>query len=382
MEEFRNATSLKIVNCILATVIVGVSLFLFTIDFSRSGYGFLIFPIFFLLLAVFIVLNVFRRSISISAEKIIVISIFYRKEVNTANIKGYRKTKKYLIIETFSPENPTLTINGFSDLGNSEVLVAWFETNFTDLDTLELKEKQDQILHDSSLGVNEEERKEKLVKAVLYSRIYNMTGVAVAIGALLIDNYLLIIILLLYPFIGIILLNFGEGLIKFVANSKRSPYPFIIFGLFTTAFMQLIKCLFFYNILDYQHVWSISFWLSILLFAPLLFINIKNKDNTVKGQPIYILILALAFGFGSTIAINCTFDKSPLHIYQTKVLSQHITRGKSNSYYLKIDAWGPQKEAEVISVQRSLYDKVTVGQSININFKTGLFNIPWFTISN
>jgi len=89
------------------------------------------------------------------------------------------------------------------------------------------------------------------------------------------------------------------------------------------------------------------------------------------------------YGFASTLQINCALDIFPGQIYKVAVLDERIiSSGRRNSYYLKLSAWGPTETGKEVEVRRRVYDRVDVGDSVNVVFKQGLLHIPWFIVTH
>jgi len=94
MEEFTNTTGMKIFYSAIAVFMIGFSFFLLNIDHSKAGNGVLAIPVFLILFALLILISQFRRKIIISADNIVSINAFGKKEILTSNIKGCRSRRK------------------------------------------------------------------------------------------------------------------------------------------------------------------------------------------------------------------------------------------------------------------------------------------------
>jgi len=382
MEEFTNSIGFKIFYSAIAVLMIGFSLFLFNLDHSKASQWVIILPVIILILSLFIIASQIISKVIISADSIIRISVLGKKELQTANIKGCRIGEKTIYIEPLFPINSKISINNYSDLGNSEDLVQWLRENFNDLDAMDLAEEKSKILQNTNFGFTEKEREEKLTKAKQIATIYNIAGVVMGFATIPFNNRGVALLLLLYPLLGIIIMKSSNGLIKFLSNKKRSMYPFIMLGFFTPAMMMLFKSILEYDIFRYEHIWLIVFAITLLIFFLLYTIGINKSVEGVKGQLVFILILSVMYGYGGTIQVNCMFDNSKLQVYPATVLDHRIEKGKSNTYYLTLSPWGPMNEQKEISVHRWLYNEIAVGGTVKVNFKDGLFNIPWFTVSD
>jgi hypothetical protein len=383
MEEFTNSTGWKIFYSAIAAAMVIFSLFLFSMDHTKAGSWVLIIPFILLLFALLIIAVQIKRKIIISADSIIKIGVFGQKELVTANVKGCRISEKVICIEPVSLSYQKITINNFSDLGNSDDLVKWLKENFKDLDAEELIVEQNKILQDTDLGFTEQEREEKLAKAKQIAIGYNIIGVIVGVTAFFLNNSkIIVIVALLYPLLGIVIMKFSDGLIKFVSNRKRSVYPFIVIGFYLPVLLVFVASIMPYDIFKYEHIWPITIIITLTVFTLSYTTGINRTAGSIKGQVIFMVILAALYGYGSTIQLNCLFDPSKPQQFQATVLGHHITTGKSNTYFLTLSPWGPEKETKEVSVGKWLYNEVAIGGTVKVNFKNGLLNIPWFTVTD
>jgi hypothetical protein len=383
MEEFTNSIYGKIFYCAIAVGLILFSFFLFGIDHTAAGQWIIIVPIVLLALAGLIIAGQVKRKITISADRIVVKSVFGDKELLTENVKGCRIGEKTIYIEPTSAIYAKITINNYSDLGNSGDLVNWLKENFADLDAADLSDEQDKILHDNTLGFTTEERQEKLIKAKRVAIAYNITGAVVAAAAFFLNDIkLLTILLLAYPLLGILVMKFGNGLIKFVSNKKTSVYPFVFIGFYAAALMILIPAIAVYDIFDYTNIWVPSITSTLVVATLLYMVGINRSAKSVIGQTVIMVVLAGLYGFGGVLRVNCDFDHSKLQVFTASVLDRRMQTGKNNSYYLTLSPWGPSKDAKEVSVHKWLYNEAAIGSTVKVKFKTGLLNIPWFTVSD
>ena len=63
------------------------------------------------------------------------------------------------------------------------------------------------------------------------------------------------------------------------------------------------------------------------------------------------------------------------------MLDKSISKGRrSTTYNLKIQPWGHHYDSENISVSKEQFDETFVGETVKIDLKQGLFNIPWYYV--
>jgi hypothetical protein len=372
MEEFSNAIGWKIFYCALAIGMILFSAVIATTDRSQSGDLILVIPAAVSLFALLILASQLKNKIIISAESIKRVTVFGNKEIATADINGCRISDKNIIIEPISPSGTKITLNSYTQLADSADLVSWLTTNFKDLDDIDLKQQEEQILHDPSLGFTEQEREGKLKWAKQIAMAYNGLGVALGILAIIFrDNHYLFIFSIIYPLIGIAIMRLSKGLIKFFSNRKRSAYPAIFLGMYFSALMTGVPMGARYNLLSYDHIWLPCVVVTLTLTA-LLYISGLNKAADGIAVQVFLMVMVSAFcAFGTTIGTNCDFDSSAPQKFHSTILQHWVHHGKSNSYYIKLRPWGPHTEAKAVSVSSSFFDEINDGDVVTIYLKKG-----------
>lgn len=377
-QEFTISKGMKIFYIAIAVFLFGFAMFLFSLDHSKAGPAVLLMPISLLVFAIIIVVNQVRSKVIISKYSVIKINAFSKKELLTVNIKGCRIGEKTISIEPASSSDSKIIINNYIDLSESEYLVKWLKENFKDLDSTDLKEEQKKILQDQGLGSTQAEREGKLAKAKQVALVYNILGMILGFALIFFKNTLFVAILMLaYPLLGIVIIIFSNGLIKFVSSKKRSVFSFIMPGLILPVFMMLIKSLAGYEISQYVHVWLPFIIFGLIIFV-ILFKSGVNNALPVTGQVFFMAIVGLLYDYGCTIQINCVFDKSEPQLIHAIVNDKWIEHSKGTYYHLKLNSWDLNQKPKDIEVSEEIYDKYVVGNNIDVFLKKGLLNIPWY----
>jgi hypothetical protein len=110
--------------------------------------------------------------------------------------------------------------------------------------------------------------------------------------------------------------------------------------------------------------------------------KLVDKANPNKAL-IYLTVIGniAIYSYAATYGINCVFDNSDPKVYQAKVIDKSISKGRRHTtYYLRVEPWGHHRDAENISVATSQYNETEIGQTVSIDYKEGLLNIPWYYI--
>lgn len=116
----------------------------------------------------------------------------------------------------------------------------------------------------------------------------------------------------------------------------------------------------------------------------ILFATHKVIDKTTKSKTwIYLSLIfnVFLYSYAGTYGANCAYDNSEPTIYNAEVIDKRISKGRRHTtYYIKVTPWGHHYDKEEISVSSSHYDEIQIGQTVKIDLKKGLFNIPWYYI--
>jgi len=376
--EFTRAIYWKIFYSAVSIGWAAFTLILYLSDHSKVGPWYLLIPFVSFIFATIVVIKQVRSKFIISADYIKVFSTFRTKELLTANVKGFRIESRYIVIEPISLSYSKLVLNNYDDYDDIEDLTAWLKENFTNLDATDLKEQEHKVLSNPALGTTEIERKKKLTAAKIIAVVYSGLGVVLTFASITSSSRFVIYLLLGYPLLGIFIMGLNP-LIKFVSDSKRSVYPFIMLGILPPVFISFINALGEYDVYQSSNTWLPFFGIALLLIF-LIYKTGINNALPLKSQIIIILIAGLLYGYGSTIHINCDFDESRPKLIQTSIYNKWIEHSKGTHYHLKLVAWDGNQKPKDIEVSQITYDKYINGAPIDVYVKKGLLNIPWYSL--
>jgi len=372
---------MKIFYSLLALGMLGFAVYLVANYNPAVSRLVLLLPVILAAGSVLIIVNLVKRKVVINDQNVLCVNVFLTRGLDFTKIKGCRVGQKTIYIEPLSPDDHRIVIGSYNDLDGSEELTRWIKDHFKDLDSTDFGREQEVLLQNSRLGSTEVDRQKSLKKSKGIALAYNIFGSGLGIALLFPNDKLSIIILLVLPIVGVMIMLLSKGVIKFVSDSKRSPYPYIAPGAALSGFALLLRSLNDYTLFRFNNLWLPAFIISGILFV---LIYIRGIDKSVKpvwGQVIFMLILALLYGLGSTRQLNCAFDNSRQMIYEATVLGHRIYHGKSNSYYLTLSPWGPRENKEEAEVRKGLYNNIAIGDTVEVNFRQGLFHIPWFIVT-
>lgn len=93
-----------------------------------------------------------------------------------------------------------------------------------------------------------------------------------------------------------------------------------------------------------------------------------------------MLMFGGIYAYGLLITTNVVFDESEPRVYKAKILDKRISSGKTTTYYLELDKWGPQEEVDDVSVAKDIYNAKEIGDTAIVYFNHGLYEIPYYIV--
>jgi hypothetical protein len=332
-----------------------------------------------IIICLLILVNLFKSKVMIKETSITRQRLFYNRTLDFVNIKGVRVESKIIFIEPLDVSYPSIKISNYDNLAKSEELTKWLREKFIDLDKVDLEKEKEALLNDNSLGYTPEGREAKISKMRQIAMAYNIWGFVMCIILIFVRNSSVSFWSgALYPLLGIAIMRFSSGLIKFVGASQRSLHMGIFLGLAMSVINVLIVAIAAYEVLSFANAWPIVAAITIALFILLYSTGINKIEGVAKGQVVAMLVTAFIYSFGNTVVINCLFDRSVPTNFTTTVADEYISSGKGAHYHLKLNPWKANGRIKEVDVSKTDYEKAPIGSSIIIYEKKGLFNIPWF----
>lgn len=331
----------------------------------------------------FLLVNVIKKKVIVDDYTLTSIALFSTKQLQLNDIKGYRivvnKSSRSVVFESNSGMGK-ITVSNANELTDKDEFFDWLQTKFTDLDAADVQLEKEDVLQNTALGATEEEREASLKKAKRLTIGFAVLGAIIGFMNLFYDAKIWAIADVVYPFLGVVLIFTGKGLIKFVVNSKRSVYPQIIVGMIVLGFVCALASSTSGELYDSGNLWKPALIFTTVLFVAFYFTG-TNKSMAVGWQIATMLIVAGLFGFGNTVHINTVFDASQPRIYRARIDNKKISSGKHTSYNLYISEWGPESVSSTIDVGSRFYNNVNVGDSVTMYYRPGALNIPWYKIA-
>ena len=344
---------------------------------NKAVYAISLFPI---IICLLILVHLFKSKIIITNTTVTRERIFFNKQVAIADILGYRKSQKYILLETKSGDK--LSIGNYIDFYRSEDLTKWVVSNFTDLDKIEYDIEEKKLLLDESIGSSETERRENIDKAKQIALAYNIWGFIMPFISIIAQgNVIASVIALSSPLIGILILTRRNHLIKFLGDSIRSARPSISFGLMFSVGLLFLTAVLNNHILSFNNLWPPALVITVLFFIALYFYGIDKSTDKLIQQILAMAVFSLVYGLGSSLVLNTVFDYSTPNKYKSSIIYAYAANGKGGTHFhFTIAAWPGQDNSQEEDIDRQQYLSIPVGSAVEVYQKKGLFNMPWYYV--
>ncbi len=323
---------------------------------------------------------------------------------------GYAKVKKIPVdmLDSFMPVNDGIVISYklynnnspkvkeikvSSYFKNIDLLYEWLDSHARNI-YKEQVIKSIEEFREAHSELKDKEKAKLYQKNQKIAKILKIAGIIIALlpvaSILLNVNWLKIcfVVCAAYPVFLIILLRFFNGEIRF--NEKTTDIHPSVFPpfLFCSASLMFIACVY----IDMIYSFSKNFTLAALITLALLILyffcanesekNIGEKKSVKVWNCISLTFIFFMYGIGLTMPGNIMFDKSEPVVYESTVVDQRVSHGKNTDYYLKISPWiNEEKEFKEVSVGKTLYSKVQIGNIVYVKLYKGYFGVPWFRVT-
>jgi len=332
-----------------------------------------IFP---LVIGIYLLLMVLRSRLTIDGTHIEVRGAFREKSAELGEVEGFRtvttRNGSYWRLQ-LKPGRGSITIQKWFDCDD---LRAWFQ-QLTDLDEQDRKQLLNEIEQDQELGATPEQRMGALAAAKQINVGLSAIAVIAAVGLFAGGvrwRLPAAIVLALIPVAVLYLLN-TEPLLYALGKSRRDPRTELSIALLAAAMG------FFFNGVQTHFV----SWMPMLPAMALValgfiaaFYMLGHKGPRTRGFHALVLICGGLFSMGLIAECDTQLDNAKPIPYAAQVVNKHTASGKSTTYYLDFDAWGPFDSANQVSVPKSVYDAAEPGVTVCFDVYSGALHAVWF----
>jgi len=329
-----------------------------------------------LVLGLYMLALMLRSRLVIEGSRIEVRGAFLERSAEFGDVEGFRiittRNGSFWRLQ-LKQGRGSITIQKWFDC---DELRAWFQ-QLTDLDEQDRKLLLDQIEQNQELGATPEDRLQALGRARGWSIGLSVMAVLASAGAAFLVrpwNLAAAAVLALTPIAVLCLLN-REPLFFAIGKSKRDPRAELGIALFAAG-----MGLFFIGIgtkfVSMRDLLPLAGAVALAFIAA--FYMLGRNGPPMPGFHAVVLMYAGLYSFGLIATCDTLLDHAKAAPYEAPVVSKHTRSGKSTTYYLDFDAWGPFDGANAVSVPRSVYDAAQPGDPICFDVHPGALHLIWY----
>jgi hypothetical protein len=335
----------------------------------------------FLALGLLLLASVRKAKVVLSSDSVTVYDLFSTKEIRRDEIKGYRieqpakGTPSTVLLPRFE-NRKAVKIPHIFDFDRT--YHAWL-AQFPDLGAEEAAEAQSEMEGNPVLGSTPAEREASLRQARSLGRWLNIgAGVMSAWGWFYPSPYRAVIgILCLMPWLALALAWRYRGLFR-IDQKRNDPHPTIAYAFLFPGLVLSLRVIHDVYLVGWQRPLTIA----IIVDGLLCFIASQVDPTLVKNRAAFLLlfIVSIAYGFGMSTEANALLDRSEPQVFQSHIVSKRISHGRSTSYHVTLDRWGPKTSPDEVMVTRGYYDSFAIGDRACVLSREGALKMQWYVV--
>jgi hypothetical protein len=324
---------------------------------------------------------VLRSRVTLEIDSVGLVGLWGEKTIRRSDVLGTRRVHNsrgpdvLVLVSRWEGQRPLKITNMFAF---DSVMEDWL-SQLPDLDLEDKRKAEQELENDLSLGVTAQERQTGLAKARKLAQVLSITGLVSMFWAILFPApyRLMVLVLVALPWIALLMLRRYKGVFR-IDERRNDPHPNVALALMCPGMGLLMRAITDYHFVGWQRpvLWAVG------TSAVMCGIALKLDPSVkVKGTIYAFFFLLLAYGFGAGMEANTLLDRGEQTLYETRVVSQYMSKGRSTSYHLRLDAWGSRTEQYDETVSLRLYQSVKPGDSVCMALRPGALGVPWYRIS-
>jgi hypothetical protein len=318
-----------------------------------------------------------RSRVIIEGSRLEIRGAFTDRSAEISEIEGYRtvssRNGKYTQIYLTNGRKPISFSNLFE---KDSAFDSWFR-RIPNLDRRDRDELLDRISHEEGLGATPQDRLDALSQA----KTNSILALAIAGAATVAANWGIpalyvpfSFVLVLIPIALAILLH-RAPLLYAVFKRKADPRAEFVYALVVASFGLLIRA----RGIHFVSLQSVGVVIAVIVIGYLGAFYHSLFDSTSPTRTFFALLLfATLYGYGAVVVADAVGDGSSARHFAPQVVRKHFTTGRSRSYYLVLEPWGPILHTNSLGVSKRVYDKAEPGDRVCLDLRQGRLNAAWY----
>jgi hypothetical protein len=264
-------------------------------------------------------------------------------------------------------------------LYKSDVAFQHWLSQLPNLDDKERVAAEQEIAANLDLGPTPDDRIATLAAARRKAQILNGILAASALWAFFYPRpyWLAVTLLASLPWIAVVITARSHGLFR-IDQQRNDPHPSVGFAFIMPGFILALRAIVDLHILRWQEGLWLAGGIGLLLWVAALMSDATLRAKISTAAVLFFLVPA--YGYGAGTLANALLDKSPAQIYSAMVVNKSVSRGRSTTYRLQLDPWGPLQQSTTVDVSHSFYDSIQPGKPVCVALRPGAFRVSWYVI--
>lgn len=333
---------------------------------------------------VYALLAVARSKTVLLADSIEVYGVTGVQKLRRNQIAGWRfiraqKGASVLVLEPLDQNLKKIRIS--QTIRQDNAFRAWIES-LPDLDANELKQEEEAIAADESLGATPEERLARLASARRIARWLTWFAYGSMVVLILPPQHRVLPVLCALAVIPwlVFILQVSSPRLYSLDTRKNQARAGLSAPLFLPGLALALCALNGAHLVDWRPAVVLAAIAVVTMGGIALIVDPVLRQR--KSSTIVLMLLMGAYGYGVGVAGDIVTDQSVPQVFHVSVLGKHVVHGKHTSWDVRLSPWGPVQQAGDVSVSRSFYDSVSAGDTICTNLRRGSIGIEWYTVTN
>jgi hypothetical protein len=319
-----------------------------------------------------------RSRLTLDRDHIEIRGAFTERSAELNDIKGYRTidsrnghyTQIYL-------NNGRSALNVANYFDRDETFDTWFR-RITNLDHRDRDALLDKISQDEQLGATPQDR----LAALSAAKTNSIFALVIALAAAVAANWGIpalyvpfSIALALVPIV-LAFLRHRSPLLYTVFRRRDDPRAELLYALIVTSFGLLVRARG-VHFIALQSIALVTAVLTVVYIAG--FCHSLFESSSPTRTFFALLLFGMLYSYGAVAVADAVGDDSTPTHYVVHVTGKHYTTGRSRSYYLMLEPWGPIQHSNSLGVSKSVYDKAGAGDQVCLDLRAGRLNAAWYT---
>ena len=331
----------------------------------------------FLAFGVYLIALGLRSRIVIEGSRLEIRGALADRFADVSEVEGIRtvssRNGKYTQIYLINGRKPMSFSNSFE---RDSYFDAWFR-KIPNLDQRDRDALLERISNDQDLGGTPQERLNSLAQGRTNSILALVVAVAAGIAANwgIPSLYVPFSFVLVFIPVALAVMLHRTPLLYTVFKRKDDPRAELLYALIAASFGLLIRA----RGIKFVSLEFVGMAIAIIAIAYLAAFYHPLFESTSPARTFFALLLfAGLYGYGAIAVADAVGDESTAAEFAPRVVNKHYTTGRSRSYYLVLEPWGPLTGTNSLGVPKSLYDKAQPGDSVCLELRHGRLGAPWY----